>query len=148
MAIIIGRARWSCGGRGSKVSRWDTLPPSASPRHPLGTPSLAPHGTPSPNPPPTPQRIRTAAALNYHIYPYEYDNVFDDDKNEASWGRQQIFDDNQGHAGTLQEEGSTGVERAKNNEKYMVRQQEKMKAFLLSDVNTQDWDPRHTPEDR
>ncbi|GMI06204.1 hypothetical protein TrRE_jg7161, partial [Triparma retinervis] len=94
------------------------------------------------------ERIRTAAALNYHIYPYEYDNVFDDDKNEASWGRQQIFDDNQGHAGTLQEEGSTGVERAKNNEKYMVRQQEKMKAFLLSDVNTQDWDPQHTPEDR
>eukprot|EP00520_Triparma_pacifica_P003589 CAMPEP_0118650154 /NCGR_PEP_ID=MMETSP0785-20121206/10094_1 /TAXON_ID=91992 /ORGANISM="Bolidomonas pacifica, Strain CCMP 1866" /LENGTH=508 /DNA_ID=CAMNT_0006542507 /DNA_START=84 /DNA_END=1606 /DNA_ORIENTATION=- len=94
------------------------------------------------------ERIRTAAALNFHIYPHVYDDVFDEDKNEAMWDRQKIFDDNQGHDGTLADIGETGVERAKNHEKYMVRQQERMEAFLLSDVNTASWDPRHTPEDR
>lgn len=94
------------------------------------------------------QRIRTAAALNYHIYPYEYDDLYDEDADEASWKRQELFDSDFGLPGTLADEGDTGKERAKRAERYMIRQQGFMKAHLLSDVNTAEWDSRHNPSDR
>ena len=93
------------------------------------------------------ERVRTAAALNFHFYPYAYDELYDEAADVAAWGRQPLYDEDKGLDGTKGAGGNTGKERAKSAEMYMKKQQQLMATFLTSDILTTDWDPRHFPED-
>ncbi|GMH89151.1 hypothetical protein TrVE_jg11726 [Triparma verrucosa] len=93
------------------------------------------------------ERVRTAAALNFHFYPYAYDELFDDDSGEVAWGKAEIYEKGDALDRTNGKLGATAEERAKNAELYQKKQQSFMASFLTSDALTEEWDPRHYPED-
>ena len=96
------------------------------------------------------ERVRTSAALNWHVYPpgEAYDDVFDEDANVASWNRQEVWDAGGGLDGTGWSDGMTPVEKAEAFELYLRTQQDLFAQYLLSDVDTASWDSKHEPSSR
>ncbi|GMI38942.1 hypothetical protein TeGR_g11085 [Tetraparma gracilis] len=96
------------------------------------------------------ERVRTSAALNWHLYPpgEAYDDVYDEVLGEAAWDRQDIWDQGQGIYGFGWESSQTPTEQAEAYEVYLRAQQEIFANYLLSDVDTSSWDPRHEPMSR
>jgi hypothetical protein len=95
-------------------------------------------------------RVRTAATLNFHIYPpgEAYDDVYDEAAGEAAWGRQEIWDNGQGLDGFGWDPEQSPTEQAEAYEIWFRSQQSYLTQYLLSDVATSSWDPKHTPESR
>jgi hypothetical protein len=96
------------------------------------------------------ERVRTSAALNWHLYPpgEAYDDVYDEVLGEAAWDRQDIWDQGQGIYAFGWESSQTPTEQAEAYEVYLRAQQEIFANYLLSDVDTSSWDPRHEPMSR
>jgi hypothetical protein len=92
-------------------------------------------------------RVRTSAALNFHIYPVEDKNTFDEETQTDKLGRTELFDNGDVWF-TWGSKNSTGAEKAEEYEFYGHKQDHLLHNYLLSDIDTSSWDTLYNPEEQ
>jgi hypothetical protein len=92
-------------------------------------------------------RIRTAAALNFHIYPDDFRDNFDEETGEDKYGKQRVFNDGNSWM-TWLPKNITGVDASIANENYLRLQEHLLTNYLTSDISTASWERLHNPIDK